>query len=209
MKHYIDLGTHKFEGFNEYREILGIDESWCIYCYEANPNLYEEVKLIAEEYKSKYNLFIFENKVVSDNNEFIIFHAHKGAWWKFDNNKYDETYTWGSNALENPPTYDYGNGTIFDSYDTTVQCINILDIYDNICNNDAKAEIYIKCDIEGSEYKVVPKLLSSSNINKLKAIYIEWHERFWSGEDYNLKILEKNDLINKLTSIGIECSCHH
>jgi len=32
-------------------------------------------------------------------------------------------------------------------------------IINEICKNDFYAEIYIKCDIEGSEFVVLPKLL--------------------------------------------------
>ena len=47
MKHYIDLGTHKFEGLQEFSEKLNIDETWSVYCYEANPFTYEK----AQEYR--------------------------------------------------------------------------------------------------------------------------------------------------------------
>ena len=39
----------------------------------------------------------------------------------------------------------------------------------------------MKCDIEGSEFKVLPILLKTEHINKFKEIYVEWHERYFKN----------------------------
>lgn len=211
MKHYIDLGTHKFEGLQEFSEKLNIDNSWSVYCYEANPFVYEKASELKKEKEEKYIKFVFENKAVLDENGFITFHAHKGAWWSQDGNRYDDSWDWGSNALDKPPVYDTGNGTVFDNVDCTVPSIDILDIFNPICENDTEAEIYIKCDIEGSEFAVLPRLLESPHINKIKKIFIEWHERFWSTNgtgEYEQRVIEKNEIIKKMESYGIECYNH-
>ena len=211
MKHYIDLGTHKFEGLQEFSEKLNIDETWSVYCYEANPFTYEKAQEYREEYEKKYVKFVFENKAVLDENGFITFHAHKGAWWTGDDNRYDEKWDWASNALDKPPVYDTGNGTLFDTVDCSVPALDIRNIFDPIFEEDSEAEVYIKCDIEGSEFAVLPRLLESPNANKIKKIFIEWHERFWrtnnSGE-YEERVAEKMEIIKKMKSLGIECYTH-
>jgi uncharacterized protein YpmB len=41
MRHFIDLGTHKFEGLTEFAEKLNLDNNDNVYCYEPNVKIYE------------------------------------------------------------------------------------------------------------------------------------------------------------------------
>jgi hypothetical protein len=98
---------------------------------------------------------------------------------------------------------------MFDIVNETTSCIDIDDIINEICKNDFYAEIYIKCDIEGSEFAVLPKLLNSIYIKCIKEIYIEWHERFWFGlSDYENKIKEKFNIIKKFNELNIKYFTH-
>ena len=159
MKHFIDLGTHKFEGLNEFTEKLVIDNEWNVYCYEANPLIYD--RSLLDNLKDYYNHIEFHNLAVMDANGSITFHCHDGAWSDQSKEKYVEEYTTGSNALDQTPTYDIGNGAVFNIVDKEVDCVDINDILESICAKDPQAEIYIKCDIEGSEFVVLPRMLES------------------------------------------------
>lgn len=154
MKHFIDLGTHKFEGLNEFTEKLGIDNKWNVYCYEANPLIYD--RSLLDNLKDSYNHIEFHNLAVMDANGSITFHCHDGAWSDQSKEKYVKEYTTGSNALDQTPIYDIGNGAVFNIVDKEVDCVDINDILESICTKDPQAEIYIKCDIEGSEFVVLP-----------------------------------------------------
>jgi FkbM family methyltransferase len=210
MKHFIDLGTHKFEGLNEFTQKLNIDKNWNVYCYEPNVDIFNVSVKVKDQITSKYKTLEHYNVAVSDNNGVIIFNKHKGAWFfNKDDKKYVSEYTTGSNMLDINPQLDYGNGAIFHIEKEEVKCVDINDIIENIVRNDSNAEIYIKCDTEGSEFKILPRILKSDFLKNIKEMYIEWHERFWyNTNEYNSKIIEKHNLLESLKNIGIVCYTH-
>lgn len=206
MKHFIDLGTHKFEGLTEFTEKLGIDNEWNVYCYEANPLIYDQSLL--DNLKDSYNHIEFHNLAVMDDNGSITFHCHDGAWSDQSKDEYVKEYTTGSNALDQTPTYDIGNGAVFNIVDKEVDCVDINDILESICTKDSEAEIYIKCDIEGSEFVVLPRIIESDYLDNIKQMYIEWHERFWYNNGIEEKIKEKKIYLHHLKKAGVECFIH-
>jgi FkbM family methyltransferase len=209
MKHFIDLGTHKFEGLSEFTEKLKIDNDWFVYCYEPNSSIYNDALTVLDIIKPKYKQLEFHNLAVMDYNGEIIFNKHKGAWRDANKSEYISGYTTGSNSLDLNPSYDSGNGVVFDVEQENVKCIDIYDILSKIVSVDNNPEIYIKCDIEGSEFKVLPKLIDSPFINFVKAIYIEWHERFWyNTSEYKNKINEKLNILKKFNESRIPNFTH-
>jgi hypothetical protein len=139
----------------------------------------------------------------------ITFNRHKGVWDNSKKESYNNGYTCGSNCLDINPKYDSGNGVVFDIVSESANCIDIDDIMNEICKNDAGAEIYIKCDIEGSEFIVLPKLLNSDYIDCIKEIYVEWHERFWFGlPEYVQKVNEKYNIIKTFNERNIKYFTH-
>jgi FkbM family methyltransferase len=210
MRHFIDLGTHKFEGLVDFIEKLNLNNNDSIYCYEPNIKIYELSKKILQEKKYENHFYSFNhlNLAVMDYSGKIKFYLHNGAW---NNNKecYMDDYTYGSNCLDINPKYDCGNGCIFDILSQECNCIDIEEIVSSIVLNDNDAEIYIKCDIEGSEFVVLPKLISSKYINNVKTIYIEWHERFWHGtNEYQNKINQRRDIISNFDKLNIKTFVH-
>ena len=211
MKHFIDLGTHMFEGLEEFTVKLNLDKSVNVYCFEPNLKIYNSSrqKYNVEYIESKYRSFKHFNLAVVDYNGKITFNSHDGAWTNSNKETYNNRYTAGSNCLAINPSYDPGNGYVFDVISTECDCIDIEDIISNIVLNDNDAEINIKCDIEGSEFIVLPKLLMSKYVNNVKKIYIEWHERFWYGTDeYLNKIAQRKDIIAQFTNLNIETFVH-
>lgn len=190
MKHFLDFGTHRFQGLTEFQGRLSLDENWSVQCFEANPFTYEESQEKSEEFKDCFRSFSHHNKAVMDQSGTITMHCHKGAWTP--EGEYNERYTSGSNALDNTPSFDAGNKYVFDIVDAEVECIGIEEILEEICTKDPEAEIHIKCDIEGSEFAILPVLLESEYTKHIVEMYIEWHERFWyeSGE-YQNKVQER------------------
>jgi FkbM family methyltransferase len=208
MRHYLDLGTHKFEGLEEFIKKFNLGANDNIYCFEPNKQIYEisrqddKVAL----YEQKFHSFKHYNAAIMNYTGVICFNSHDGAWL---NGTFVNDYTMGSNCLEINPNYDAGNGAIFNIVSQESNCVDIEELVSSIVMNDSDAEIYIKCDIEGSEFVVLPKLLSSNYINHVKIIYIEWHERFWYGTlEYENKVNEKNEIIANFESRGIEAFTH-
>lgn len=209
MKYFLDLGTHKFEGLMEFIPKKNIDNTFSVKCYEPNTTIFEKSKEQLPNINGKFHSFTHNNLAVMDYTGTITFNEHKGAWKNFDKNEYVDNYTTGSNCIDINPAFDAGNYFVFDIVSTTIGCIDINEIIYDIVKNDPTPEIYIKCDIEGSEFKVLPRLLSSPFIKTVKQIYVEWHERFWDGtDDYNNKCNEKEDIIQKFKNLNIEYFTH-
>lgn len=60
-----------------------------------------------------------------------------------------------------------------------VTTVDILDVLQPFSNDD----IYIKLDIEGAEYVVLDRMLSSPVLNRIRLLSVEWHDRFLIGKD--------------------------
>ena len=207
--YFLDFGTHRFEGLEEFIPKLGIDKTFQVYCYEPNKPIYDASRENIQKYEKQFHAFNHFNLAVMDYTGEIIFNSHNGAWKNSDKETYIKNYTTGSNCLDINPKYDAGNGVVFDIESTKCGCIDIEEIISSIVVKDPSAQIYIKCDIEGSEFVVLPKLLASSYVSKVKNIYIEWHERFWYGtEEYPAKVNLRKNIINSFDQLNIKNFVH-
>lgn len=136
--------------------------------------------------------------------------VHSGAWMAWNGNEYVADYTCGSNILSIDPKSDAWNGAQFNITHNQVECVDIQTILQNITSENQELDLYIKCDIEGSEFVVLPRLLECPCVDSIKEIYIEWHERFWTDlpEEYHLRIQEKQNIINTLSQKNIIYHAH-
>jgi FkbM family methyltransferase len=183
MKYFLDFGTHKFEGLEEFTATLGIDTSWNVHCYEPNTSVFEQMKPTHKQLAAKYASIKIENAAVMDYSGFITLNRHEGAWKDSTKQEYIDGYTTGSNTLSENPITDFGNGVVFNVQSDVCKCFDVNEIIGDIVRTDGDAEIYIKCDIEGSEFKVLPRLLQSNHLANISGLWVEWHERFWYDPD--------------------------
>ena len=145
----IDLGHHHGQGLKEYTKKLGIDRGWRVYCWEPNPHNWKYMPA-----KGAKNLY----SAASDFNGFCKF------WLEHNGGAEDG---WGSSCVEgfgtkpNPSMPDHMasvQGAPMFGREVKVPCIDFARwLLDHTGPED---EVYIKMDIEGSEYKVLRHMLN-------------------------------------------------
>lgn len=208
MRTFIDLGTHFFEGLAEFTQKLGITKEWNVYSYEGCRDLYEETQSIRASIQDKYNELHHYNCAVLDYSGTVVFN-------KIIHLKNEQTgeitkdYFGAANCLEENITQDSGYSWI--PVKEEVKCVDINDVFHTIVTKDPQAEIYIKIDIEGSEFKVLPRLAKSNYLHHIKEMHVEWHERFWNSNpiEYAKKCEHKYQLIQFFSLNKIPIIDHH
>jgi FkbM family methyltransferase len=207
MKHFLDLGTHKFEGLISFISQYKIDSSWKIQCFEANPIIYDQALSVMNRL-GQYDI-TFHNKAIMDQSGSITINCRVGA---YVDGVYKEAFTMGSTVLDTPVAEkinERNQHMVFEYVAKEVEALDINVVMDELCERDPEAEIYIKCDIEAAEFVVLPRLLTSEHIGKVKDIHIEWHERFWTDpEEHTERVSEKRDIENQLNGMNIRYFRH-
>tara|TARA_Y200000002_G_scaffold310978_1_gene267891 strand:+ start:913 stop:1614 length:702 start_codon:yes stop_codon:yes gene_type:complete len=225
-KIFIDCGTHLGMGFSKCAKIFGIDHQWEVFGFEANPYVFDGyVKNIESE---KYPVLIdknisLENKAVWISDEGIKFSLRGITKHHIDNYQNE---TWKSDlatmvgehhgveekeALEIP--WDGGScatelkGQIKDTEerdklykwheDIEIESIDLSKwIIDNFDKNDL---IVLKMDIEGAEYKILPKMFKDGSANYINYAFIEWHD--WVMPEYGNST---GDLVKRLQQANVQ-----
>ena len=78
----------------------------------------------------------------------------------------------------------------------SVECIDFSKwIKDNFSKEDY---IFVKMDIEGSEYKILPKMIEDGTMSYIDTLVIEWHD--WIMPDFKSDTLQ---LQQQLQNLGV------
>jgi FkbM family methyltransferase len=163
MKYLIDCGTHFFQGLNKLNDIYRFDNTWQIYCFEANPITF----LKSKKHQPFFSNIIHENLAVSTNEDECVINC--------DINNNDECGQ-GSNILVTPPPKDVVYNHLFKFVQHKVKKFDICKFLKEL--NDIE-QLIIKMDIEGEEFNVVPHILKYFDCSLINTLYIEFHERFF------------------------------
>lgn len=192
MKYFLDFGTHYFHGTIHENGILSFERrgffghnhpyEWQVLTYEPSPYAFEANKQYLPSIASRFSRLDARQAAIADFNGTIEFKWCPG----------NEA---GSNCLGQTVLEVSEQGAEIH----LVQAIDVKDLVEEIARKDEKASIVIKCDIEGAEFTVLPRLLEVANVGSVvKEIFVEWHERFWANKPDYEEILRKKAMIKEL-----------
>ena len=203
MKTFYDLGTHLFEGLLEFNQYFKFDETWKIYCFEANPHTYAEAKkkLETHDLLKTFNIE-FINAAVSDSNGTTEFECY----YDLEAESYIDV---GSTAFALRDDYfkdihkDASYAQMGEKYCRveTIPTINFSEFIDK--NSKYGDDVFIKMDIEGCEFATLTKMIQDNTHTLAKQMFIEWHERFWPNEQ-DKYVNWKNQILFKLANDRVD-----
>lgn len=157
-KIFIDLGAYEGQAIGHFiHNELRIDNDWEIHAFEPNP------LIDTEKHIQKYN-----------NNNIKVY--KKAAWIRDAEriafNRYGTNGT-SQGSLMADSGGGKGYGDFFDSiYVPAIDIIKFIKLF------DSDLELYIKIDIEFSEYIIIDHLLQSGWPSNIKIMWIAWHDQF-------------------------------
>ena len=184
MKVLIDCGSNLGQGYEDLKQKLGINSDWKIFMFEPNHSCYK--KLILKYQNKNFKIF---NKAVHSSNEIVRLFIPKNDEYSVSSTVYNEFH----NSKYNQ---------VWDNY-TEVESTDLIEL---ITSLDFSDDIFLKLDIEGSEYDLLEKLIQNNILVKIKKLYVEFHNQYVSEkilEQYNLD-LRKQDILNYLSNNKIE-----
>ena len=190
MEHkiFLDCGTHLFEGLIDFYNKGIIDDSFEIHTFEPNPacNVNERSKKIP----LKINI---HNKAVWIEDGFVKFNQenHKKSGTGSPNDGQSDIDGWGSSVD--------GIGFEHPGYDKPI-IVESVDFSKFVGNFPKGSKIICKMDIEGSEFKVLRKMIQDSTILKIDTIFVEFHERLMLEET----VESKNQLVEQIENLGVK-----
>lgn len=203
MNIFYDLGSHLFEGLEKFNEFYKFDNTWKIYCFEANPHTFKASLKIKAESPWLQNLNIeMINAAVSNKNGTTDFECYFDA----DKNSYTDV---GSTTLTLRDSFfkevhkDSTYANMGDDY-CRVESIQTLSFSEFLRKHTNYGDqVIVKMDIEGSEFDTLTDMIMNNTHYLVKTIYIEWHERFWPNEQQ--KYLKwKTNIIQRLVASNID-----
>lgn len=177
MTIFIDCGTNEKQGL---MQIVSMNQDIdTVYSFEANTIVYDSI--------DKSDGVNYYNIAVSDKFGFCDFYVEK------DITKGDR-YISGGSRMQDPryglahlfdgdKTYNIGAGKqtndmeefVSDMYiKTVVPTIRLVDFINYL--NVVDHSIILKLDVEGCEYAILEDMKKSNTFNKIKKLYIEFHE---------------------------------
>lgn len=192
---FLDLGTHYGQGLESFVNDHGIDDTWIVHTFEANPKTY---KRYIDEHHIKYAYVIPHNAAVYDHDGYITINLETPPG-------FDDTGQ-GSSVIslnEWNPWNDLPGLNFFSS--KQVPCIDLAKFITDNFNVDDR--IIIKMDVEGSEFAILRKLIDTGAINYINDLYVEWHDHYFTNKEEMTR--EKEKLIEDISRYNVTLKDWH
>ena len=225
-KIFIDCGTNMGMGFADLAPKLGVDNSWEVFGFE--PNVYAYDAYVNNIKSGRYTVlenknFNLQQKAVWNKDEMIQF-CHEAV----SKEEYDQDSSWKEACDVVNERYERGECLDFIDLDlpaTGGSCVKemhdqlqrpedhakklhfpetceveAIDFSKWVLENFTEEDfIILKMDIEGSEYKVLPKMIEDGSIKFINKLIIEWHN--WQFPQYNELT---SSLSTEISSSGVQ-----
>jgi|TARA_R110000824_G_scaffold70127_1_gene180245 FkbM family methyltransferase len=196
-KVFLDCGAHEFQGLRQFIDILGIDEDWRVHSFEANPiTSGRAAEHIDKAWKFHH---VFHNCAIGTRDGKVTF---MGEYCNYQEAGVPDSQ--GSRISDNwhPGIYSETSKGAGDGITSREFKVDMIDfpkfIRDTFSKDD---EIYIKMDVEGSEFDILEELVKDFP-PQIKVMYVEWHERFFPNAPY---MHHRRKLYTKIiTELGVE-----
>ena len=181
-KIFIDCGSNIGQGLRQFISSHNIDKNWIIESFEPNPlcDLPNKIKDLTDYLNIKIN-----NCAVYDYTGKVKF-----------SQMLEDTQGSSVDCLMSKNECSDLSSCSYRKHDSIIE-VNCIDLCEVLSKYDDNDFILVKIDIEGSEFKVLRKLLDNGFINKINELYVEWHTRYVDGEDYNSECKIKEEIKNK------------
>jgi FkbM family methyltransferase len=175
MKVLIDCGSNLGQGYEDLKQKLKITSEWKVFMFEPNPNCFE--KLISTYQDKNFTIF---NKAVHSSNKNVKLFIPKNDDYSVSSTIYNDFH----NSKYNQ---------VWDNY-IEVESSDLIELINSI---DSEDDIFLKLDIEGSEYDLLEKLINENLLIMIKKLYVEFHNQYVSQnmlEKHNLDFRKQNIL---------------
>ena len=175
MLYILDLGANDGCSIRKFKkEYLKSVENYKIISYEPHPFFYNILKN-----ENNSNITIINKAVSIHNNKSKFYYSVRP-----DGSSLNETKT--SNGINKEKFF-------------LVDCIDICDVINNLNlkNND---KLWLKMDIEGEEYNIIPHLYKNNMLKYVNKMFIEWHQ----SKLKNITLDKHNDCVNMLKNISCQ-----
>jgi FkbM family methyltransferase len=151
---YIDLGSHDGDTLRLFAEMYPDAASYKAYCFEPN-------KMFVPNYR-----------------DLDCEHVQAAAWTRDGEIRfYTAEKSIGNTVMPNKR----GRNKIDKTKTDTVPCVDFSAwLGRNVTPEDL---VVCKVDIEGAEYDVLEKVVRDGNLDLIKKLYVEWHNRKLEGFD--------------------------
>lgn len=183
-KIFLDFGTNKFQGYNLIKKKHGIDNTWLVHTYEANPLLFNYIT------ENCPDGIVVHNKAVWDKNEILEFLV--------DTDKIE----WEGSRILHKDNKIETNSNL-----QTVK-VESIDIYDIMKEYEKDDFIIIKMDIETAEFNVLNKMIETNQMEKVDILYVEFHCRKFGEKRMKYRRLQEN-LLEQIRNIGVKVEVWH